>query len=291
MHIYGFMLVKDEEDIIEQTLLSLRKHGNFRRIFVFDNLSSDRTYEIARKFASDTLIVRQVPTEFSDQLKFDLIAAHRDQFAPGDWITTLDGDELYCSPLADCVAAAESEGANCIEHNTVQFYLTEAEDSYDFDPAQAASEQRRHYLLNYGELRAFRYAEGMELSADSTKGRHQHFIKAHRNFPVLHFQYRSRRQVERRAQLRLQNNRHSGNWGHVQSTDWTSYRVKSRYLHHYDGSIKTGLPPGTNLYRVPDSPAYTMANLLWMKRRGYLTPEQEAFFAAPRWLRLARKVF
>ena len=41
MNIYGFMIVKDEADIVAQTLESLQKYGGFTKFFVFDN-GSDR---------------------------------------------------------------------------------------------------------------------------------------------------------------------------------------------------------------------------------------------------------
>jgi glycosyltransferase involved in cell wall biosynthesis len=290
MKIFGFLLVKNEEDIVAQTLASLVKYGDFDKIFVFDNLSTDQTLNIAQQFESNTIIVDSVGTEFSDQLKFDLINSKKEIFKPGDWITTLDADELYFLPLPDFIEKAEMEGANCIEHNTVQFYMTDTDATYEFDPLQPATDQRKYYLLNYGELRIFKYTHDLELTADSTKGRYQYFKPASRNYPVLHFQYRSRHQIKRRAALRIENNIYSNNWGHVNSINWKDYFVPSRHLHLYhEGYIQTGLPINTNLYKVRNNPAYTMANLIWMRRRGHLTRDQDDFFNTNRLLRIVKK--
>lgn len=291
MSIYGFLIAKNEDDIIDQTILSLKRYGGFKKIFLADNTSTDQTFNIMQKHKSLDIEVISVSNEFSDQLKFDLINSKKDLFKKGDWITTLDADELYFKPLSESIQIAENEGANCIEHNTVQFYLTSKEKSYDFDVDRPAIDQRQHYLVNYGELRAFKYDGCNNLTAASTKGRFDFFKPSTCNYPVHHFQYRSKHQIEQRNLLRINNNRHSNNWGHVTNVNWLTYLIPAEYLHFYDGSIKFGLPADANLYKIPDNPAYTMASLNWMKKRGYLTTEQNEFFNASRLKRIYKKLF
>jgi glycosyltransferase involved in cell wall biosynthesis len=291
MKIYGFMIAKNESDIIQQTLDSLVKYGCFDKIFVFDNNSTDKTYELAKKFQSTKVEVSTISNHFSDQLKFDLVNSKKDIFNNDTWITTLDADEIYYKSLKENIEIAASENSNCIEHNTVQFYLTDSHINNIFDVRKSAIEQIDRYLLNYGELRIFKYFDGNVLTAEKTKSRDCFFRPSSTNFPVLHFQYRSSIQIDNRNLIRLENNVHSNNWGHVKTQTWKDYVVPARYLHKYDGDIKVGLPVGTNLYKVKNNPAYTMANLKWMQRHGHLTKEQEEFFTSTRlkkiWMKYA----
>lgn len=291
MNIFGFMIVKDEADILAQTIQSLLKFGGFRKILIFDNNSTDDTYDVAQRFASEILSVRKLDHPYSDDLKYDMVYSMADLFQTGDWFSILDGDELFCENQLKVVQQAVVSGHNCIEHNTVQFYFSENEDNLHFDRHQPAIEQRQHYLLNYGEPRIFQYTPGIRLTADLVKGRSSALSIFNQKMMVHHFQYRSAQQVEKRIKNRIENNKTSNNWGHVQSVNWRDYLVPARHLHRYDGTIKAGLPKGSNLYKIRDNAAYTMANILWLHKNNALTPEQTAFLTANKWQRMLRKIW
>jgi len=291
MNIYGFMLVKNEADIIGQTLESLIRFGGFTHIFVFDNGSTDETAQIAQRYASATLSVSALPTAFSDNLKFETVYRHRHLMQEGDWFAILDADEVYAEPLLPILTMAEGEGANFVECKSAQFYLTDADASYTFDPAKPAIEQRCHYLVNYGEPRVFRYAPDTTLTADAVKQRVGGLKSASQQFLIHHFQFRSDQQTQKRIDIRRQNNQHSHNWGHINSDQWRDYLVPHHHLHRYDGEIRYGLPPGANLYKIKDNAAYTMANLKWLRRHGHLNPAQLGFMSAGLLKRIIRKVW
>lgn len=289
MNVYGFMIVKDEADILGQTIESLLKFGGFRQIFIFDNNSSDDTLGIARRYASGQVLVQSLSETFSDQLKYDTVYRHEHLFDDGDWFAILDADEIYREPLAPLTEKASQEGFNCIEARSAQFYFTDREDNARFDPATPADQQRRHYLLNYGEPRVFRFHRDHRWTADRVKQRESRLAISPDRLLIHHFQFRSAEQTQRRIEVRLQNNKHSNNWGHINSDRWQNYLVPARYLHRYDGSIREGLPENANLYKIRDNAAYTMANLNWLRKTGALTPDQLAFFEATRFQRLMRK--
>lgn len=291
MNIYGFMIVKDEGDILEQTLQSLLKFGGFTKLFIYDNGSTDDTFSIAKRYASEVVIPSELHESFSDNLKYAMVYANADIFTDGDWFAILDGDELYQEPQRPVIELAAQNHCNCIEHNTVQFYFSEKEESYDFDPARPAILQRPHYLLNYGEPRIFQYKSGVRLTADLVKKRTAELIIAPDKLTVHHFQFRSINQLQKRIRIRSQNNKDSNNWGHINSDDWKNYLVPKKHLHTYSGSIEEGLPKGANLYKIRDNAAYTMANLNWLKKNHMLTPDQLAFFSANRWQRIMRKLW
>lgn len=291
MNIYGFMIVKDEEDIICQTLESLSKYGGFSKIFIFDNRSTDGTRKLAQHFKSDKIIVLDINQNFSDNLKYENVYHHANIFNDGDWFAILDADEVYQESLPPLIDAAELEHANYIESRSAQFYFTESDSSYDFDPSVPASQQRPFYLLNYGEPRVFRYSNQFILTADLVKRKDQVLIGCSKQLLIHHIQFRSSQQTQHRLDVRLANHVHSKNWGHINSMKWQDYIVPSRHLHRYDGVIKTGLPHHANLYKIRDNTAYTMANLNWLRKFNYLTEDQLAFFAASRLQRLVRKLW
>lgn len=290
MNIYGFMIVKDEADIVGQTLASLQKYGSFTKIFVFDNGSSDDTLQIAQRFSSERIIVDTIANSFSDNLKYENVYKHSSFLKNGDWFAILDADEIYQEPLLPLVEMAELEKANYIESRSAQFYFTELESSYEFDPVVPAVQQRSHYLLNYGEPRIFKYMDDMKLTADQVKRRDQPLVLCSRQLLIHHFQFRSAKQTQRRLDIRLANDKQSKNWGHITSSNWRDYIVPARHLHHFDGTLKFGLPQGSNLFKIKDNPAYTMANLNWLRRHHHLTEEQMQFFSASLFQRLIGKL-
>ncbi len=291
MNIYGFMIVKDEADIVGQTLESLQKYGGFTKIFVFDNGSTDDTLQVVQRFASDNIVVNTLRDAFSDNLKYENVYRHKSLFNIGDWFAILDADEIYQEPLMPLVQAAERERANYIESRSAQFYFTEHESNYGFDPAVPAVQQRSFYLLNYGEPRVFKYIQDITLTADQVKKREQPLVSCSQQLLIHHFQFRSARQTQRRLDIRLANNAHSKNWGHITSANWKDYVVPARHLHHFDGVVQPGLPAGANLFKIRDNAAYTMANLNWLRRHKHLNDKQLQFFSATLLQRLLGKLW
>lgn len=289
MKIIGFMLIKNEADIVGQTLQSLLDFGGFDQILVFDNGSTDNTRAVAQTLASDKLAVFDLPEPFSDNLKFENVYRHGHLMQDGDWFAILDADEIYRSHLRPLVEQAEQAGANMVCTRSAQFYFTEKDSSYIFEANKPAEQQRPYYLVNYGEPRVYRYSSDQRLSADYVKSKPA-ALKPHTELlDIFHFQFRSQEQTQKRLDIRLQNNAHSGNWGHIRSAKWTDYMVPAKHLHRFDGAVRYGLPPNANLYKIRDNAAYTMANLNWLKKHNMLTPEQLGFFKASKLTKLLRK--
>jgi glycosyltransferase involved in cell wall biosynthesis len=290
MNLYGVLIAKDEADIIEQTLLSIREFAGFKKVFFYDNGSSDNTADIAKKF-NDFVSVNTVNQPYSDTLKYQLLYQHASEYKDGDWLAILDADELYVENTLDKITDAETFGANCIEYNDAQFYFTELDDFQIFSPHIPIVEQRQHYLVNYGEPRIFKYSPDIELTELKVKSRFDWLKISPEKLLVNHFQYRSAQQVQHRIDVRLANHGSSNNWGHIKQKNWQDYLVKSAFLHRFNGEHQFGLPKDANLYKIPDNPAYTSASLKWMLANHYLTEEQAAFFNASRLERLWRKIF
>ncbi|MDD5275579.1 MAG: glycosyltransferase family 2 protein [Methylovulum sp.] len=291
MNLYGILIAKDEGDIIEQTLLSLRQFGGFKKIFFYDNGSSDNTAEIAKKFNDIVASVNIINQPYSDSLKYQLLYKHKEEYQLGDWLAILDADELYAEQVLDKIVAAEKEGSNYIESRSAQFYFTEHDEYYNFFPHIPIIEQRQHYLVNYGEPRIFKYLPNIELTEFKVKSRFSALKPSSEKLLVNHFQYRSVKQTQHRIDIRIANDSSSHNWGHIKDRNWKNYLVNSNWLHRFDRNHIFGLPINTNLYKIPNNCAYTGASLKWMSANNYLTEQQNAFFTASRLERILRKVF
>jgi len=290
MNLYGLLIAKDEADIIEQTLLSLREFGGFKKIFFYDNGSSDETANIAKKFNDIIPKVYTLTDAFSDHLKYQLLNSHADEYKLGDWLAIIDADELYAENALDKISIAENSQANYIESKSAQFYFTDREDCHTFLPNIPAIAQRPHYLINYGEPRLFKFIPDQTLSEHTVKSRSTLLKLSPDKLLLNHFQYRSALQTQHRIDVRIANNNTSNNWGHIKDKHWQDYLVKADYLHRYDKQPIFGLPQNANLYKTPNNPAYTSASLKWMATNGYLTEQQQEFFKAGRVERLLRKI-
>lgn len=285
------MLVKNEADVLAQTLTSILKYGEFDKIYIFDNGSTDDTFKVAKAFESETLIVKELPEPFSDNLKFASVYQNDVELETGDWFAILDADEIYYEKLRPIVLAAEANGANIIETKSAQFYFTNEDVDCDFDHSIPAYEQRKYYLVNYGEPRIYQYKTGIQLSANYIKSKPSELIPHNQLFQILHFQYRSAEQTQKRLNIRKLNNKFSNNWGHIGSLDYKDYMVPKELLFEYDGTIQMGLPEQVNLYKVKNNAAYTMASLNWMKKHGYISIDKLCFFDASRLKKILRKLF
>ena len=291
MKIYGFMIIKDEADILEQTINSLLLYGGFEKIFIFDNNSTDDSFSVASKFISSNLEIVKLDAIYSDDLKYDMVYSKSSILNNGDWFAILDGDEIYAEQQLMVIDFAEKNKFNCIEHNTTQFYFTDCENNHEFARDKPAIEQRKHYLLNYGEPRIFKYEDNVRLTAGLVKARSSLLKISPKKLLVYHFQYRSFLQVETRIKNRIENNKHSNNWGHVKSISMSDYVVPAKFLHKFSNTVITGLPKDANLFKIPNNSAYTMANLNWLKKNNALTPAQLSFFDASKWQRLLKKLW
>jgi len=290
MNLYGLLIAKDEADIIEQTLLSLREFGGFKKIFFYDNGSSDETANIAKKFNDIIPKVYTLTDAFSDNLKYQLLYQHVNEFQLGDWLAILDADELFTENTLDKITIAEKNNSNCIEYSDAQFYFTELDDCETFNTHIPIIEQRPYYLVNYGEPRVFKYTPEIQLNEQLVKSRCDWLKISPEKILVNHFQYRSAKQTQHRIDVRIANNNASNNWGHIKDKHWEDYLVKAAYLHKFNNTHTFGLPENANLYKIPNNPAYTGGSLKWMAANDYLTVQQQAFFKANRVERLLRKL-
>lgn len=228
MRILGLCLVKNEADIIR---MSLRESLHWcDRIFVFDNGSTDATWDYVQEAArSDARVVpfKQDGKPFDDALRAEIFAAFRHEAAEGDWWSRLDADEFYVDEPRAFLAAVP-HAHHVVWGSWLQYFLT-TEDLARFSPADEQSPPEmtpellpRYYQAKGGEARFFRHRKGLVWNGGAWPT-HLGLVEP-RRIRVKHFQYRSPAQIQRRLDTRRA--AAAAGWQHFAHSTQESWRDK-----------------------------------------------------------------
>jgi glycosyltransferase involved in cell wall biosynthesis len=210
MRFHGLMVVRDEEDIIPQTLQHILTWCD--ALYVYDSGSNDSTWEIVHEFSKkDSRIVpfERHPTIFTDGLRGMVFNKYRDRFEPGDWILRVDADEFYEIPPPQFVREKLRDNESRVDLFWYFFRLTSREvREYQNDAqiladrANAIQLRRRFYkVASYAEPRMFRYRRGMQWSPYSSMPFNAGYV-ARERIPIRHYPHRDPLQMQRRYGLR-----------------------------------------------------------------------------------------
>lgn len=208
MRIFGNCLVKNEGDMIVETLLHASRWCD--RMFVFDNGSTDGTWEqvcaLARR-EPKVVPFKSAAVPYRDSLRMDTFHHFRHEAADGDWWCKLDADELYHDDPREFLSAVPRR------HHVVwgvnfQFYFTD-EDAARWErspsaypPVTPAEQALRHYRCEYAEVRFFRHRSRLVWDQGSAP---RHLGVVHpRRIRFKHYQYRSPEQIDLRLRTRQQ---------------------------------------------------------------------------------------
>ncbi len=96
MKVLSLCCVRDENDILEETLLSALLWSD--RIFVFDDASTDGTTETLQRLAREhheIVLVGRQSRGYSEELRGEIFEQYRGLATDGDWWCKLDADEIY----------------------------------------------------------------------------------------------------------------------------------------------------------------------------------------------------
>lgn len=240
MKIFGTCLIKNEADVIEESLHHAARWCD--RIFVFDNGSTDGTWEKVQALAKTE--PRVVPFKssavtFSNSLRREAFNHYRAECSPGDWWCLLDADELYEDDPRAFLAAVP------LRHHVIwgvnfQHYFTDADaarhetDARAYPPYTPAEQALRYYRCDYSEVRFFRYRPGLQWKQWALP---QHLGVVHpRRIRFKHYQYRSPGQI----QLRLKTRQEAIAQGcenfsaYSSETDWRQKIVPAATCRHAD---------------------------------------------------------
>jgi hypothetical protein len=246
MRFHGLMLVRDEEDILAETLTHLLTWVDV--LHIYDLGSTDSTWDIVHSFAEkDSRVVpfKREPTVYSDSLRCILFDRLRSGFRKGDWIVKLDADELYPVPPPTFVLERLSPAEGMVYLQWYFFRLTTAE-AADYetgrvsiveDRVRSIRERRRYYKISqYSEPRMFRYRPTMRWP-QTTHWPYNAGLLARERLPVVHYPHRDSLQMARRfalrAAMKLRNAKAGDHW---RTLDWHGDLV----------DVKTGQAVGAN---------------------------------------------
>lgn len=206
MAFQGILIIRDEEDIIEETLHHLDSWCD--RVYVYDTGSIDDTWKIVRE-ASERLSaihpIERAEVQFDDTIRAYVFNRVRDRLEDGDWILRLDGDEFYEISPPEFVRRYVRSHETAVYNQTYEFRFTE-EDLEAWkegrEEAQSAPERLKYFeSLDWAEPRMFQYRTTMEWPEDTYGPINAGYV-ARCRIPVRHYPHRSPRQMHRRCVLR-----------------------------------------------------------------------------------------
>jgi glycosyltransferase involved in cell wall biosynthesis len=233
--LYGVCLVKNEDDIIAQTLIYALRHC--AKIFVIDNGSTDETWDTVQALSGGyPQIVPLVQTheQFTNGLRGLAYNKYHAELSNHDWWLILDADEFLAEDPLPVIQRARRDNADIIRSWQVQFYFTDL-DYHDWLDGQDSRDlpifvRRRYYNINWQEPRLFR--NDPELPWDIRINKHfPEGLKkvCRRHILNRHYQFRDPEQIQKRLSMRFGNPL----FPHVAHPDWQSAIVCSRQLNYY----------------------------------------------------------
>lgn len=226
MKIFCICIVKNEEDIIEQTLRAAAFWAD--SIFVYDNGSTDDTWEKVKqlnKTKKNVMPYKTYAKPFSNSMRREPFVDFRYMCENCDWWCILDSDEIYAENPRDFLRRVPCY-YQVVWSISVQFKITD-EDMRQFEQKPSCyaddvpvTDKLRYYKTDWSEARFFRYD-------------HRLIWPKRRAFPLAgavypkrilmkHYKHRSPIQIQRRLAVRKAANksgvlsfrreRDDGNW-------------------------------------------------------------------------------
>jgi glycosyltransferase involved in cell wall biosynthesis len=240
MKIYGLMLVKNEEDIIESTLREGAKWCD--KLIVMDNGSSDKTWEIVNQLSEELSVI--IPfCQHNQSFKIGLRSIMFDQFkseltSDDWWCVRMDADEFYLDNPRQILKDIPSK-YRLVYKASIDFFITH-EDLQDYNFSGNFSDDKNKIMYyqpyTWSEMRFVRHSK--KLKWDISK-----FIPSPtglifpRQIRILHYQFRSPEQMKKRFETRLKaKNENCGSFKHEKGADWKSYlKHRNELVCHSEG--------------------------------------------------------
>jgi glycosyltransferase involved in cell wall biosynthesis len=252
--IHGICLVKNEDDIIAQSLTFAAPFCE--RIYVIDNGSTDDTWTIVNDLAREhgrIVPFEQTREPYGDWLRARVFNEMHRKLSEEDWWLILDADEFFVEDPRTAVEVALRQRADVVAAWQIQFYFTE-KDLEAWTRGEDIREtpifsRRRYYQINWQEPRLFRNRRlrPWDISASIKLPDGPHQMSAYRPFN-RHYQFRDPAQMEKRLALRYGH----ALFPHVHSPEWRDQIRDARTL---------------NYHRDEDTWHFSPAGLLYFYRR------------------------
>jgi hypothetical protein len=208
MKIFGICLIKNEADIIAY---SLNRHSEWAdKIFVYDNGSTDGTWEIVNELAkTNPKIVpfKQEAKPFRDGLRAEVFNAYKHLANDGDWwCIRCDSDEFYVDDPRTLLPKVKKYH-HVVKSLHFEYRLTHEDiEEYTFNKgvSELLNQIKYYHPKQTREIRFVKYRKGLEWPEGNYGFPKHKGIISPLNLRIKHFQYRSPEQIERRIEVRRQ---------------------------------------------------------------------------------------
>jgi hypothetical protein len=209
MRFHALLLVRDEADIIEESLRHLVTWAD--AIYVFDTGSEDPTWDVVQQLAVEHRCIKPLVQDavfFSEKrLRGWLFQQARKNMHEGDWFARVDADEFHHVPPPEFVRTRLRRHETVVYHQYYDFRLARAEAAAwargeVTDANKTVQERRRWFTLSsYTEPRLCRYRASMRWPETVSFPYNAGFVAAER-LPIRHYPHRDPAQLKRRCRLR-----------------------------------------------------------------------------------------
>jgi glycosyltransferase involved in cell wall biosynthesis len=208
MKIFGICVVKNEADIVRETLPAAATWCD--RILIEDNGSDDGTWKILQELArkhEQIVPWRQNARTFHGSHRGDIFRQFRSQAANGDWWTRLDADEAYIDEPRSFLASVPPQH-HVVAAAQFQYYLTERDlmagpgGGRVADHSGGIAGRLHFYRCEYAETRFFRHRSQLVWPEEASWPTHMGVVHP-RLIRNRHLQYRSPEQIQKRIDVRL----------------------------------------------------------------------------------------
>ena len=220
MRIRALCVVKNEADIIEQTLRAAASWAD--AIYVLDNGSHDGTWQAVQELARELPAVipyKQNFRPFDDAIRGEILSHYIERAESEDWWCILDADEFYVDDPRQFLKEIPHR-YKAVWHLQYIYLFTDDELAlYQWDPEQyhvlPVETRMRHYIVDeFSEMRFFRHRDGLtEIPVDARP-------VFSRRIRLKHFMYRSPEQITMRLETRREP-MERGEWLHERKENWT----------------------------------------------------------------------
>lgn len=207
MKINAICMVKNEGDVVEETLLNAMKYCH--RIYIFDNGSTDQTWDVVSSMAArfkQIEIAFRSDEPFTNQLRNRVYNKYHHLYSDKDWWYILDADEMLSESPVPLLERAEKAGKSCVKSWFAQFYFTDSDlASYENeDKTLPIALRRKHYQVNWKEWRYFKN-DPMKRWPEHTSDRVPYFSNKvfGESTVIRHYAHRTPEQLEKRNQIRV----------------------------------------------------------------------------------------
>ncbi len=237
MKIHSICMVKNESDIITQTLTAAIEWSDY--IYVYDNGSTDGTWEqvleLSKKY-KQIIPYKQDNRPYDNNLRSEIFNHYRENSSEGDWWCRLDADEIYIDNPRIFLAKIPHKYMR-VTNAIFDYYFTDRDlEKYNQNPSLydddvPVENKCRYYINNWSEIRFFRYQNDIVWSDND--GGWPSTIIHWKIYPVKiwmkHYQYRSPLQIQKRLDNRREAILNKKGFIHEADKNWDRHIIDTSY--------------------------------------------------------------